>query len=61
MQYINHRITGLVHQKKIPNYKVGKKLYFEKSEIDNWIKKGKNKTRKEIELVANKYLDKHPL
>ena len=63
-QYINlapSSIYGLVHQKKIPNYKVGKKLYFEKFEIDNWIKKGKNKTRKEIEFDANEYLGKHSL
>lgn len=61
-EYLNLAISsiyGLVHQRKIPSYKVGKKLYFEVSEIDAWIHSGKNKTNNEINLNATDYITKH--
>ena len=41
---------------EIPHYKRGKKVYFLKSEIDNWLKGGKCKSNAEIEAEANAYL-----
>ena len=34
---------------EIPFHKKGKKLWFLKSELDQWLKDGRQKTRKEIE------------
>jgi len=45
---------------QIPHYKVGRKAYFRKEEIDQWINKGKVKTREELSAeqdarLAQKY------
>lgn len=54
-------VYGLVHQKKIPFNKVGKKLYFSKPEILQWINSGKQNTKSDIEAKADEYLMKnHP-
>jgi len=42
----------------IPHYKVSKKIYFKRNEIDLWISKHKIKTNVEIEQEANEYLFK---
>ena len=34
----------------IPHFKKGKRLYFKKSELVNWVSTGKIKTMKDIEL-----------
>ena len=49
-------IYGLVHKMEIPNSKRGKRLYFKKSEIDEWIRQSRRKTRVEIEQEATNYL-----
>jgi excisionase family DNA binding protein len=49
-------IYGLVAQSKIPCMKQGKKLYFSKQELTEWIKQGKRKTVTEIEAEADNYL-----
>lgn len=54
-------VYGLVHQKKIPFNKVGKKLYFSKTDILHWISNGKNHTKSEIETKADEYLMKNQL
>lgn len=54
-------IYGLVHKRKIPFYKTGKKLYFMKSEIDNWITNSRSKTISEIDQTADEYIMKHRL
>ena len=54
-------VYGLVHQKKIPFNKVGKKLYFSKSTILQWINNGKHNTKSDIETKADEYLMKNPL
>ena len=51
-------VYGWVNSRIIPNHKSGKKLRFLKSEIDNWLKSGRRKTRSEIEDEAGKYLSK---
>lgn len=48
-------IYALVRQRKIPCYKYGKKLYFFKEELLEWISKGKKKTLQEIESEVLKY------
>lgn len=54
-------VYGLVHQKKIPFNKVGKKLYFSKPAILQWINDGKHATKSEIELKADEYLMKNQM
>lgn len=42
---------------EIPFHKKGKKLWFLKSELDNWLRDGRQKTRKEIQddIKGGKY------
>lgn len=49
-------IYGLVAQSKIPCMKRGKKLYFSRKELTQWIKEGKRKTITDIEAEADTYL-----
>ncbi|SHM22765.1 helix-turn-helix domain-containing protein [Flavobacterium xinjiangense] len=44
----------------IPHYKNGKRLYFKKEEINQWIFSNKNKTTDDIDREANEYIRKHP-
>lgn len=47
-------IYGLVSERKIPHSKRGKKLYFSRRELLEWLTTGKRKTRDEIaEEAAN--------
>jgi excisionase family DNA binding protein len=46
--------------REIRHFKKGKKLYFKKSELDEWILESRIKTRKEIETEATNYLLKRP-
>lgn len=41
-------IYGLVSERKIPHSKRGKKLYFSRKELKEWLKEGKRKTQDEI-------------
>lgn len=54
-------VYGLVHQNKIPFHKKGKRLYFLKSEILEWLKSGKHQTKSELENQADAYLLKNKL
>ena len=47
-----------VRERKIPYNKKGKKLAFLKSEIDAWIKAGRQKTKAEIAAEADSYMIK---
>lgn len=49
-------VYGWVHLSIIPYHKRGKKLFFLKSEIDNWLKEGRKKTIAEIAREADNYL-----
>ena len=40
----------------IPHFKRGKKIYFKKSELDEWITKNKVMTQEEIEIKAATYV-----
>ncbi len=44
----NQTIYGLTSKNEIPFLKRGKKLYFKKSELENWINEGKRKSVAEI-------------
>jgi len=45
-----------ISRNEVPHYKRGKKVYFLKSEIDEWLKQGKCKSNAEIEQEAEAYL-----
>lgn len=46
---------------QIPYYQPnGKKIYFKKAELDEWIFKHKRKSKEEIEKESDEYIRKHP-
>lgn len=49
-------LYGYVQRREIPHSKKGKHLYFLKSELSEWVKSGKKKTRIEIEREADEFL-----
>ncbi len=53
-------IYKLTSTSEIPHYKSGKRLYFKKKEIDEWIFSKRIKTRDDIENEAMEYLRKNP-
>ncbi len=57
--FLKLKITTLYEktsQRMIPHFKKGNKLYFNRNELGEWIKKGKVKTKPEIESEAATYL-----
>jgi excisionase family DNA binding protein len=54
-------VYGLIHDRKIPHFKAGKRLLFKKSEVVDWITSTRVKTKQEIEQMANEYIYKNPL
>ena len=48
-------IYGLVSERKIPHSKRGKRLYFSRKDLLDWIKKGKRKTGIEIAEMMDKF------
>jgi excisionase family DNA binding protein len=54
-------IYGLVQRQGIPVCKKGKRLYFSKQELTQWIKSGRKKTVTEIEMEADQYIIKKGL
>lgn len=51
-------IYGLVNRSAIPYSKPGKRLYFSKQELTDWIKSGRKKTTAEIEAEATNYVNR---
>lgn len=45
----------LVSKRQIPHYKRSKRIYFLKSDLDEWIKNGRRKTEKEIAAEARNH------
>lgn len=39
--------------REIPHYKIGRRLYFRREELDAWINKGRVKTREELNAEAD--------
>lgn len=54
-------IYGMTHERKIPHFKVGKRLYFKKADIVNWITSTKITTKQELNERADIYLSKNRL
>lgn len=50
-------IYGLVSKAELPVSKRGKRLYFSKQELTEWIKAGRKKTQAEIHAEARNYLN----
>jgi excisionase family DNA binding protein len=53
-------IYKLTSTSEIPHYKNGHRLYFKKSDIDEWIFSKRIKTRDDIEREAMEYIRKNP-
>ena len=53
-------IYKLTSSSGIPHYKSGKKLYFKKEDIDEWIFSNRIKTKDDIEKEAMEYIRKKP-
>ena len=51
-------LYGYVSKSAIPVSKQGKRLYFSKQELTEWVKTGRKKTIAEISAEANTYLTK---
>ena len=51
-------LYGFTSKNEIPFFKKGKKLYFRKSELEQWLTQGKQKTLKEIQKEAKDYINK---
>lgn len=49
-------LYGYVRRNEIPFSKKGKRLYFSKQELTDWIKQGRRKTIAEINAEAHTYL-----
>lgn len=50
-EYLHRKIStiySLVQNRKIPSYKRGGKLLFIKSELQQWVEKGRKKTNEEV-------------
>lgn len=54
-------IYGLVHKRKIPHVKKGKRLYFFKNEIMEWLRNGNIDTECDIQNKADEYLRKNKI
>lgn len=52
-------IYKLTSSREIPHSKRGKRLYFDKNEIDKWVMRNKCVTNNNINDMANDYLMKH--
>lgn len=48
-----------VSRGEIPHFKKGRRLYFRKSELVDWIESGRRKTRAELDEIAEKYLEQY--
>lgn len=49
-------IYGYVSKNEIPFSKKGKRLYFSKQQLFDWIQEGRKKTKSEITVEASSYL-----
>jgi excisionase family DNA binding protein len=49
-------IYGLVQRREVPVCKRGKRLYFSKQEITDWVMAGRKKTNSEIDAEVDSYL-----
>lgn len=54
-------IYKLTSNKEIPHAKRGKRLYFDKKDIDVWVLENKVTTSSDIERMATEYMLKNPV
>lgn len=54
-------LYGLVHKRTIPFSKKGKRLYFQKQQLLDWIDSGKRETKSSLQSKADVYLSKNRL
>ena len=60
-EYLNlerQTIYGYTAKGLIPFSKRGKRLYFSKKDLHEWVMKGRNKTQDEIEKIADEYIER---
>ena len=57
--YSESHIYNLTSRKAIPHYKKNRKLFFKKSELEDWLLERQVKTDKEIESNAATYVSTH--
>lgn len=57
--YSESHIYNLTSRKAIPHYKKNRKLFFKKSELEDWLLECQVKTDKEIESKAATYVSTH--
>lgn len=57
--YSESHIYNLTSRKAIPHYKKNRKLFFKKSELEDWLLEHQVKTDKEIESKAATYVSTH--
>lgn len=54
-------VYGLVSKAEVPVNKRGKRLYFSKQELTEWVKAGRKKTNSEVRAEAQTYIAKRKL
>ena len=52
-------IYGWTSNNMIPYHKVGKRIYFVKSELDAWLSKEEHKSQKDLQKEAEEYVKSH--
>lgn len=52
-------IYGWTSNNMIPYHKVGKRIYFVKSELDAWLSKEQHKSQADLQLEAENYVNSH--
>ncbi len=57
--YSKGYIYHLTHERRIPHYKRGKKVYFDKKRLDEWLKLQPVKSEEELESDAQTWCATH--
>ena len=57
--YALKSIYFLTHKKQIPHYKKNGKLYFKKTELDEWMTEDRVLTQRELNVRATTYVATH--
>lgn len=52
-------IYGWTSNGQIPYHKIGKRIYFVKSELDDWLSNGKHKSDGDLRKEAEEYVKRH--
>lgn len=53
-------IYGWTSNGQIPYHKIGKRIYFVKSELDEWLSHGQRKSEDTLNKEAEEYVKRHP-